>query len=354
MLKTTLNSEVSVIGAGIAGCSVAYELARRGVKVCIAEREASAGYHTTGRSAATFVGCYGNNLIRAISAASFPFFIAGKNQLKDLDKFIREPSTAGLLEPLDLFETKRMVPALRTSAMAGAALEPQAKDIDVNSLLMGYLRGVRNKGGILVTGAEVVSIERQGKLWVVKTRAGDISTPTIVNAAGAWGDKIGEIAGTRHVGLIPKRRTALTIDPDQPFANWPLTISMDESWYFRPEGGYLLISPADETPSFPCDSQPEEMDIAQCIEQIQRATHMKVERIISKRAGLRTFVPDKFPICGYADDLEGFFWLVGQGGYGIQTAPALANIAVDLIFGTGIRGNLEKVGGVAAALSPAR
>ena len=283
MLKTTLNSEVLVIGAGIAGCSVAYELARRGVKVCIAEREASPGYHTTGRSAATFVGCYGNNLIRAISAASLPFFqdppenfcdqpllsnrgalyIAGKNQLKDLDKFIQEPSNAGLLEPLDLFETKRMVPALRTSAMAGAALEPQAKDIDVNSLLMGYLRGVRNKGGILVTGAEVVSIERQGKLWVVKTRAGDISTPTIVNAAGAWGDKIGEIAGTRHVGLIPKRRTALTIDPDQPFANWPLTISMDESWYFRPEGGYLLISPADETPSFPCDSQPEEMDIAQ-------------------------------------------------------------------------------------------
>ena len=374
MNESNLTADVIVIGAGIAGASVAYELAHRGMRVCIAEMEIHPGYHTTGRSAATFVGCYGNEVIRAISAASRPFFVnpppgfcghallanrgvlyvAGEAQLDDLEAFVTEPPNVGLLERIDPLIALEMVPVLKVDAVAGAAYESDAQDIDVNALLMGYLKGVRDADGILVTGAEVQTLVRRAGAWGIETPTGTMSAPIVVNAAGAWGDEVAYLAGTRPVGLVPKRRTALTIDPGEPFTNWPLTISLDETWYFRPESGNLLISPADETPSAPCDSQPEELDIARCIDQIERVTRIKVGRLVSKRAGLRTFVCDKSPVCGYADDVDGFFWLVGQGGYGIQTAPALANIAACLVLGEGITEDLVVRGVTEESLAPAR
>jgi len=374
MPTVSKSADVIVIGAGIAGASAAYQLARDGAQVLIAEMEEHPGYHTTGRSAATFVGCYGNEVIRAISAASKSFleappdgftahpiltprgalYIAGTDQLGALDAFIGEPPNAGLLEHIDADTAIAKAPILKPEFVAGAAFEAAAQDIDVHALLSGYLNGFREAGGVLAAKAEIKSMLRRGGVWELTTTAGTISAPVVVNAAGAWGDEIAYLAGTQPVGLVPKRRTALTIDPGQTISGWPLTISIDETWYFRPEAGDLLISPADETPSLPCDAQPEEMDIAQCIDRIQRVTELQIARLVSKRAGLRTFVHDKSPVCGYAEDVADFFWLVGQGGYGIQTAPAMAHLTATLIGGGEIPAELQERGVTAQTLGPGR
>lgn len=369
-----MTSDIVILGAGIAGASVGYELARRGARVCIAEMESQPGYHATGRSAATFVGCYGNEAIKAISSASLDFFnapppgfaehplltprgalyVAGPAQLPELEAFLADPPNQGLLERIEPAAVAEKVPVLVPEAVAGAAYEPAARDIDVNALLMGYLRGFRDAGGQLVANAEVKSLLRRAGVWEIETPSGRLSAPVIVNAAGAWGDEVAYLAAARPVGLTPKRRTALTFDPGVPFSEWPLTISLDETWYFRPEAGDLLISPADETPSPPCDSQPEERDIAECIDRIERVTRLKVTRLASKRAGLRTFVDDKTPVCGFAEDVEGFFWFVGQGGYGIQTAPALSRTAASLINGDDVPETLQERGVRAEILAPGR
>ena len=366
--------EVIIIGAGIAGVSVAYELAQRNVRVCVVEMEDHPGYHSTGRSAATFVNCYGNDIIRSISAASKPFFdyppqgfsdhpllakrgalfVAGKDQTGDLDSFISEPRNARFLKSIGVLEALTKVPALRRASVSAAAFEKEAMDIDVNALLMGYLRGLREAGGRLVTGVKIETLRYIEGVWEVKGPGRSFSAPIVVNAAGAWGDQIAHLAGTKAMGLLPKRRTALTIDPQVSHRDWPLTISIDETWYFRPEGGYLLISPADETLCMPCDSQPDELDIAKCINLIERVTNIKIREVVSKRAGLRTFVPDGSPVCGYAEDVKGFFWLVGQGGYGIQTAPALSVIAADLILKQKKQSGPLVQGIMAEDLSPAR
>ncbi|MEK9722788.1 MAG: FAD-binding oxidoreductase [Rhodospirillaceae bacterium] len=374
MNTTGLTADYLVVGAGIAGASAAYELVRLGARVVIAEMEADPGYHTTGRSAATFVGTYGNQVIRAISAASRPFldappddfgphpllsprgalYVAAAAQLTALESFLAEPPNAGRLQRLEPAAALALSPILRPEAVAGAAFEAAATDIDVNALLSGYLKGFRDAGGRLVTKAAVRSVLRRAGVWEVDTPAGVLSAPVIVNAAGAWGDELAYLAGARPVGLVPKRRTALTVDPGEPMDGWPLTISLDETWYFRPEAGDLLISPADETPSPPCDAQPDEMDIAVCIDRIQTVTTLRIDRLVSRRAGLRTFVHDKSPVCGYADDIDGFFWLVGQGGYGIQTAPAMARIAATLATGGRLPDALVERGVTEAALGPPR
>lgn len=374
MSDNARSADVVVVGAGIAGVSAAYELARRGAAVILAEMEDDPGYHTTGRSAATFVGCYGNEVIRAISAASRPFleqpqagfaeppiladrgalYVAGADQMAALDAFLAEPPNAGLLERLSTAEAIDRAPVLKQQAIAGAAFEASAQDIDVNALMQGYLRGFRAAGGVLVTRAGVGAMLRRFGQWELETPAGRLAAPVVVNAAGAWGDEVAALAGTRPVGLVPKRRTALTIDPGCAMDGWPLTISLDETWYFRPEAGDLLISPADETPSPPCDCQPDETDIAECVDRIQRVTTLDVRRLVSKRAGLRTFVHDKSPVLGFADDVDGFFWLAGQGGYGIQTAPVMADLAATLIGGGHIPEHLEVRGVTDRTLGPAR
>ena len=373
-MNANINPDILIIGGGIAGASSAANLARAGASVVLLEMENQTGYHTTGRSAATFVASYGNDMIRALNAASRPFFdappegfsecpllaprgalfVADAAHLGVLEKAIADPANARLLQELDTAEALELSPTLRPAAVQLAAYEPNAADIDVNAVLQGYLKQLRDAGGQVVTSAGVKSLLRCGSAWQVETAAGVFSSATVVNAAGAWADEIAAMAGSASVGLVPKRRTALTFDPGLEIFKWPLTISADESWYFRPEGGDLLISPADETLSEPCDAQPDEMDIALCIDRIQTFTNMNVERLVSKRAGLRCFVFDKSPVVGYADDVDGFFWLAGQGGYGIQTAPALAEFTTGLIMRGEVPAALEDRGITAVNLSPAR
>jgi len=211
-------------------------------------------------------------------------------------------------------------------------------------------------GGSVVIPSDVVGLARIGDRWRVETGKGTFSAPIVVNAAGAWADEIARLAGVATVGLVPKRRTALIVDAPGGHADeaWPMVVDIDEAFYLKPDAGRLLISPADETPSPPCDAQPEELDIAICIDRIQNAFDIEVGRVLNSWAGLRSFVADKVPAVGFAADAPGFFWLAGQGGYGIQSAPAMARVAAALVRGEPIADDIAAEGVDPAALSPQR
>lgn len=365
-----------VIGAGIAGASAAYELARHG-QVILLEQESQPGYHTTGRSAALFTETYGNLTIRRLTSAGRGFFkappegfgdhplltprgtlfVARADQLGTLEKALAEIPTAA--EPprrLDAADAIAMNPALDPGYVAAALYEPGAEDIDVHALHGGFLRGMRARGGRLAVNAKVEGLARESGVWVAETPAGRFAAPVAVNAAGAWCDAVAAQAGVRPVGLVPKRRTAFTFDPPEGMdpGPWPATIDIDERFYFRPEAGRILGSPADETPSEPCDAQPEELDIAIGIDRIETATVLRVRRLASRWAGLRSFVADKTPVVGFDPEAEGFFWLAGQGGYGIQTSPALGRAVAELVTQGDLPGDLKARGLERAALAPER
>jgi D-arginine dehydrogenase len=201
--------------------------------------------------------------------------------------------------------------------------------MDVDALLQGYLRGFRELGGRLVTDARVQAMAHRDGVWHVDAGAHRLAAPVVVNAAGAWADRVAGVAGLGALGLVPKRRTALIVTPPEGWDvnRWPLVDDIDEQFYFRPEAGKLFCSPADETPSEPCDAQPEELDIAIAVDRIERALPLNVQRIDHSWAGLRTFAPDRTPVVGFDPRADGFLWLAGQGGYGIQTSPAMARLA---------------------------
>lgn len=345
--------DVLVVGAGIAGASAAYELAASG-RVIVLEREHQPGYHTTGRSAAVYTQNYGNREIRALTLASHSFFnefppglvetpilsplgalfVAREDQLATLDAALGETQAlVSSIRRIDCAEAIEINPSLDPNYVAAAIFEPEARDIDVHALHGGYLKGLRQRGGKVVTNADVMAISCDSGVWNVNTKAGNYSASIVVNAAGAWCDTIAELAGVRPIGLVPKRRTVFIFDPPQglDISSWPLTIDIDETFYFKPDCGMILASPADETPSPPCDAQPEEIDVAVAIERVQTATNLRVRRVAHKWAGLRSFVADRTPVVGMDDDAEGFFWLAGQGGYGIQTAPAIGCAVAALI-----------------------
>ena len=365
-----------VIGAGIAGASAAHELSRTG-KVILIERESQPGYHSTGRSAALFVETYGNSVIRAINKASRPFldtpperfceapilsprgtlFVATEDTLPNLKAAFEEVRRlSDTVRLIDADEVHRLHPALNRALIVAGLHSPEDMDIDVAVLHWGYIRAVRARGGLLVGDAEVLSLKRQEAVWTAVTRAGDFQAPIIVNAAGAWADEIGALAGAAPIGLVPKRRTAFTFDPpmDLTLPGLPGVIAADESWYLKPEAGHLLGSPADETPSAPCDAQPEELDMAIAIDLIERHTTLKVGRLVSKRAGLRSFVADKSPVVGMEPGLDGFCWCAGQGGYGIQTAPGMGRITAALARGDAFPGDFAALGITARDLAPDR
>ena len=365
-----------VVGGGIAGASAAYELAAGG-RVVLLEREDRPGYHSSGRSAAQFIETYGNASVRALTRASRPFyeappegfavqpllsprpvlFVARADQRAALAAQIAEIGPqAATLEELDGPEAEALVPVLRPGYAAAAVLEPEASDIDVHALHQGYLAGFKRRGGALVLRAEVAGLDRQDGLWQV--RAGDESyrAAVVVNAAGAWGDTLAALAGAAPVGLVPKRRTAVTFDPPagvEP-APWPLVADVEERFYFKPEAGRILASPADETPSPPCDVQPEELDVAVVMDRLAQATTLAPRSLAHRWAGLRSFVADKSLVIGQDDRVEGFFWLVGQGGYGFQTAPAAARTAAGLLLEGVLPDDIAAEGVTAAELSPAR
>ncbi|HLW23644.1 MAG TPA: FAD-binding oxidoreductase [Steroidobacteraceae bacterium] len=340
-----------VIGAGMAGASVAAHLAEHR-RVVLVEAEERAGYHSTGRSAALFTEIYGNEAIRALTRASRAFlstpppgftagsllrprgclFIATPAQLELLERFAALPDVAPATHPISREEAERRCPVLRPGYVAAALFEPDSADIDVQALHQGYLRLFRARGGELLTAAPVNGLDRVAGGWSVRAGGESLRTPLLVNAAGAWADEIAARAGVAPLGLTPMRRTALLIEPPPGIAvaDWPFVNDIEELFYFKPEAGLLFISPADETPVAPGDAQPEEWDVAVAVERIENATTLHIERLKARWAGLRTFAPDRSPVVGFAPDAPGFFWLAGQGGYGIQTAPALSRLAAAL------------------------
>jgi D-arginine dehydrogenase len=372
----TETADFLVIGAGIAGTSVGYELAGHG-RVVVLERESQPAYHTTGRSAALYTETYGNRVVRAITSASRSFFespppgfvehpvltprgtllVGTPDQRPALEAAHAEVrNTVDGVHLLDEAELLRRAPLLRAGVFAGAIWEPDSRDVDVHSLQQGFTRGLRARGGRLLVDAEVTEIRRDGTGWNVTSRAGAFSAGIVVNASGAWADVVGAIAGAESIGLVPKRRTAFTFDVPKgiDLHALPAIIDVDESWYVKPEAGRLLGSPADETPSPPCDAQPEELDIAIAIDRIEKAITFPVPRLHSKWAGLRSFVADKTFVAGYAPDAPGFFWLAGQGGYGIQSSPGLSRFSAALIVGQPVPKDIAAFGIAAADLAPDR
>ena len=368
--------DILIIGAGIAGLSAACELAGF-ARVIVLERESQPGYHTTGRSAALYTQNYGNREIRALTRASHDFlttpppgfadhpilsprgalFIAREDQIATLKKAAQDGSTfTSPVRLIGIEEALEINSSLNPDYLSAALYEPGARDIDVHALHNGYRKAMQQQGGQLITNSEALVITHANGDWNVKTSRGGFSAPILINAAGAWCDIIAEMAGVRPVGLMPKRRTVLTFSPPPgiDISSWPLTIDIDEEFYFKPDAGQLIVSPADETLSPPCDAQPEEIDIAIAIDRLQKTTSLEVRRINHKWAGLRSFVCDKTPVIGMDDESDGFFWLAAQGGYGIQTSPAIARLVASLIKVADLPDDVKAQGLTPTDLSPAR
>ncbi len=348
----THDVDVTVIGAGIAGSSAAAALAADR-RIALIEAEEAAGYHTTGRSAALWVQNYGPPDVRMLSALSRPFFARPPVRFAEVPLMTRravmflarqdqQPDLAALhaegsgLRDIPLADVKALVPALRDGYAVAAAVEDDAFDMDVAALHQGFLRQLRAQGGGLALRHRAGRIERRNGRWDVQTSAGAVfRSPVVVNAAGAWGDEVAAIAGVATLGLSPCRRTAAIIDPS-PYdvTHWPMLISVGHDWYARPEARTrLMVSPADQTPTHAHDVQPDELDIAIGIDRMRQALDISVRRIERSWAGLRTFTPDGSLAIGWDATSEGFFWCVGQGGYGIQTSPAAGRLVADMVTG---------------------
>jgi D-arginine dehydrogenase len=349
---TAEDFDIAVIGAGMAGASAAAFLSLD-KRVALIEAEEVAGYHTTGRSAAIWVQNYGPPDVRELTRLSRPFYETPPAGFTDI-RLMRPRAVLALaseaqravletalaigrgLRRASIQEAEALVPALRPGYLAGAAIEEDAFDMDVAAIHQGFLRMFRANGGVLALRSHAGRIERRGEVWNIETTSGAVfHAPVVVNAAGAWGDAVAGLAGATPMGLQPCRRTAAIIDPS-PFdvSDWPMIIDIAEQWYARPEARTrLMVSPADATLTHPHDVQPEEIDVAIGIDRMQQALDISVRRVEHSWAGLRTFTPDGSLGFGWDPRLEGFFWCVGQGGYGIQTAPAAGRFVADLVLG---------------------
>jgi D-arginine dehydrogenase len=370
-----VRSDVLVIGGGIAGASAGYFLADSG-RVTVLEMEPTAGYHSTGRSAALFSEYYGNSVVRALTAASRPFFQApppgftapllsprGVLALgpRGAEGRFAEVLAAGLTAPVPVRElgpgeAQQHCPVVRPEWFSRAMLKPAAMDIDVDALHQGFLRGIRARGGQVLRSARLLSLARRRGAWRAATTAGEFAAECVVNAAGAWADEVARLAGVRPVGLTPLRRTAFTVAaPDAGgVADWPMVADVTETFYFKPESGRLLVSPADATPVAPGDARPDDLDVALAIDRVQAATTLVIRHVQRAWAGLRTAVPDDTPVVGEAPDAAGFCWLAGLSGYGIQTSPAAGQLAAALATGSGPRPGGLAAGFDLAAIAPGR
>jgi D-arginine dehydrogenase len=369
--------EILVIGAGIVGLSAASALAED-AHITVLEMERQPAYHSSGRSAATYIEPYDIMTVAQLTMASHAFFtnppegfsevplihprggltLCPAGQEAVLDAFLRDwAGPCPRIHEISVDAASAMIPALRRDYLVRAALDPTVVDLDVHALISGHRRRVLGHGGQVLTQQRVVAFERAGGRWQVRTEAGNrFEADIVIDAAGAWGEQVATLAGVRGVGLVPKRRTAVLVDAPagMPSAHWPMVHDATSSFYFRPESGRLMLSPADKTPSEPCDAQPEEIDVAIAIDRAQAAADLPVRSIAHRWAGLRSFVADDRPVNGYAPDAPGFYWLVGQGGFGVQTSPTMARIARHLVLGLPMPDDLLARGLTAAALSPAR
>jgi len=366
---TSHDFEIAVIGAGMAGATAAAFLSTDR-RVALIEAEEVAGYHTTGRSAAIWVQNYGPPDVRQFTRLSRAFYETPPSRFSDVGLIRRravlllasEPQRADLdaalaagqgLRRASIGEAHALVPALRPGYLGGAAIEEDAFDMDVAAIHQGFLRMLRANGGMLGLRSRAGRIERRGDLWEVETATGEVfRAPVVVNASGAWGDEVAGLAGARPLGLQPRRRTAAIVDPS-PFdvSDWPMIIDVNEQWYARPEARTrLMVSPADATPTHPHDVQPEEIDVAIGIDRMQQALDIAVRRVEHSWAGLRTFTPDGSLAFGWDPLVAGFFWCVGQGGYGIQTAPAAGRYVADMVLAR----DPGLAGAVSAQITPGR
>ena len=373
-MSPTNEFDVLVIGAGIAGASVAYFLAPH-ARVGLLERESQPGYHTTGRSAAMFMESYGPPQVRALTRASRSFlatpvngesplltprgalYIARAEQAGDVRALHERLHSEGA--PAQLLDTKAAcarVPVLRREAAALALIDDKACDIDVDRLHQRFLRGARRRGAQLVCSADVREIAFAQGRWSVSTPTQHLTAPLLVNAAGAWADVVATLAGVAPLGLQPCRRSAFTFAPPAgvDIRGWPCVASIDESFYFKPEAGVLLGSPANADPVTAHDVAAEELDIATGIQRIEQDTTMTIRRPLRTWAGLRSFVPDGALVGGFDDSAPHFFWCCGQGGYGIQTSPAMGEACAARLLDRPLPAHITDQGLAFADLAPRR
>ncbi len=368
----TTQSDFLVLGAGIAGVSVAAHLAEH-ASVAILEMEDRPAYHTTGRSAATFEPNYGPKPILALTRASAEFFngppagFAGGPLLTPRSSLFLEPhdqAEAGKaflgfatnVEELTPAELAKILPVLRPDYAKRGFLDRSTGDLDVDLIFGGYLKQFKARGGKLVLSAPAQSISKTGKVWTVTTPQGQFTATTIIDAAGAWGDAVAQLAGAKPVALTPKRRSigVIPVEGHDGFMAWPMVTDCGETWYAKPQSGKLMVSSADATPVEPHDAYADDMAIAEGIERLMQATTLEVNRLEHNWGGLRTFAPDGRPVVGFDPSTEGFFWLVGQGGYGIQSAPALSRTAAALALHKKVPEDVLAHGLELAEISPNR
>ena len=346
---------VVVIGAGIAGAAAAWHLAGH-ASVVMVEREAHPGAHATGRSAALHTETSGAPVVSALAAASRSFLaqppegfadhalLSSRGLLwiaRDSERDLLEEKAAAAeahgveVHRLDSSQCCELVGVLRPDAADAGVLEPHAMNIDVAGLLQGFLRGARRRGAELHLDAGVTALTTRAGGWRVQAASQHWDCDVVVNAAGAWCDPLAAMAGVAPLGLRPLRRSVFVFPPPAgaSTAGWPMVWDIGNRFYFEPEGPLLLVSPVDETPSEPCDARPETEDIALGVEELEAATTLQVRGVRRTWAGLRTFTADSVPAAGFDPDHPGFFWLAGQGGYGIKTSPALGSLCAALVLG---------------------
>ena len=378
-----LDFDAVIVGAGIAGASLAWQLMQADVpqRVLLLEREAQPGMHSTGRSAAMWMPSYGPPAVRALTRAAGAFYaappagftdvpllpprgvlyVAAPGQQSALEALAAELAPAcPSLQRLDVPATLARAPWLRAGQLIGSLWDPESTDIDVHALHQGYLRGFRRSGGQLRCDAALQAARHDGRHWRLQLADGTVlRAGALVNAAGAWGDVVAACCGAAPVGLVPRRRSAFTFraPAGASTAAWPLVASVDaegEGWYVKPDAGQLLGSPANADATVPHDVRPEDLDIALAVHRIEAATTLTVGRPTATWAGLRSFVPDGELVVGFDDACPGFFWLVGQGGYGIQSAAGAAALAAALLTGAPLPAALVAEGVDPAALAVQR
>ncbi len=367
--------DVVVIGGGIAGVSAAAGLSRQ-YNVTLVELEKALAHHTTGRSAALFLENIGTPLIRAMTLESRSYLESPPEGLTEAP--LLEPrallcigndtqvsavesmaSDGARLVPsvrlIDTTEALELCPALIKDRVAAAVYEPDSMSVDVMALHQSFVRAMRANGGVIERDAGVTGLRWSDGGWNITTTQGALQAPVVVNAAGAWADEVATMASVRPVGIMPLRRTAFTSKPSQFEERWPLVTSIDRDFYCKPEaGGYLLCSPMDETPCEPCDATAEELDVALAIDTINAAMDVGIRSVHTAWAGLRSFVEDRSLVLGFDDEVPGFFWCVGQGGYGIQTSPAAGAVVAALVAGSDLPEQVRARGVTPSLLSPAR
>lgn len=339
--------DIAIVGAGMAGASLAAELAPH-ASVLVMEGEAQPGYHSTGRSAAFWEESYGGPQVYPLTAASEAFlrdggFLTPRGALNlgrerdraKVEAFVARFQVAGVrIELLDRAGIAAKVPGLRGDWTCGA-WEPACADIDVAGVHAHYLAAARRAGVRIECNARLARATREADGWrLVTERDAEFRAGVLVDAAGAWADAVAKIAGIAPLGIAPLRRTVaqLRVDPPPP-RDLPLVLDINEGFYFKPDGARLWLSPHDEAPTDPCDAAPEELAVAEAIDRFERVVDWRIAAVERRWAGLRSFAPDRLPVYGFDPAEPAFFWFAGQGGFGIQTAPAAARLGAQLLLG---------------------